>query len=269
MSEDLFERYRVRGNSFRLDELDPGDKAGFDCEKACDVLNHNRDKIAELQNRLMAEKSQALLVILQAMDTGGKDPTIRDVLDRVNSQACRVTKFKKENDQDKRYDHLRRFHLAVPAKGEMGVFNRAYYDDLIRDHAHDEKSEAELAVPYRQINDFERLLDEERVRVIKIFLHISKEEQKRRLQERIEDPERHWELSESDFRERKFWDGYMRAYEHAIRTTNTEWAPWFAVPSDVRWFRDAAASEIIARALEELDPQYPPPKIDLSKVELD
>jgi PPK2 family polyphosphate:nucleotide phosphotransferase len=264
------ERYRVEPKEdFRLSRLDPGETFGVDEAEACRILDGNRERIAELQNRLYAESERSLLIVLQSMDTGGKDPIIRDVLNRANSQACKVTAFKRASKEHKKQDRLRRFHLAMPDKGEIAVFNRAYYDDIVGNHAHGEASEERLETVYRQIREFERMLHEEQIEIIKLYLHLSKAEQKRRLEERISDPTRQWELSEADFRERQYWEGYMAAYERAIRDTNTEWAPWYVLPADNRWFRDAAASEVIARALERMDPQFPPPEVDLSKVKLE
>lgn len=257
-----------QGDRFRLDAYDPAATPGMDEQKAAETLERNRVRIAELQNTLYAEGERALLVILQAMDTGGKDPIIRDVLYLANPQACRVTAFKRATKLEKKRDRFWRFHLEMPGSGEIGVFNRAYYDDAIKEHAHEELDEAELQRSYRQTNLFEQTLAETDITILKLFLHISKDEQKRRLKDRMEDPARQWELSESDFKEREFWDGYMKAYESAIRHTNTDWARWYVIPSDRSWFRDAAASAIILGALERMNPQYPPPKVDLSAVEL-
>jgi polyphosphate kinase 2 (PPK2 family) len=155
----------------------------------------------------------------------------------------------------------------MPLKGEIAVFNRSYFDDIIRQDAHEDLAPEERESHYRQFNLFEELLSDSGISVIKVFLHISKDEQRRRLQERIDNPSRHWELSESDFKERKYWDGYMRAYESLIRATHKDHAPWFLIPADNRTFRDAAASALFRDALERLDPHYPRPKIDLSKIE--
>ena len=252
---------------FRLSDYDPGDTGGMDDSAAERLLHENRSRIAELQNVLYAEKKQSLLIVLQSMDTGGKDPIIRDVLDQVNSQGTRVTHFKKPQGEEERRDRYWRFHKAMPLRGEIAVFNRSYYDDIIREDAHGDLSKTDRESHYRQFNLFEELLSASGISVIKIFLHISKEEQRRRLQERIDNPSRHWELSESDFKERKYWDGYMRAYESLIRATEKDHAPWFLIPADNKMFRDAIASAIFRNALERLDPQYPPPKIDLSKIE--
>ena len=257
----------ISPTEFRLSAYDPDDTFGMDERECMRLFDENRPRIAELQNVLYAEKKQSLLIVLEAMDTGGKDPVVRDVLSAANPQACRVTAFKRESSSEKQRDHLWRFHQHVPADGEIGVFNRSYYDETIADDAHGDLTEKLRASRYEQIRSFERMLTEDNVTILKMFLHISKDEQRHRLQERIDDPSRHWELSESDFKERKYWDGYMRAYETAIRQTHAEHAPWHVVPSDCKWFRDAAASKLILETLERMAPQYPPAKVDLNNIE--
>ena len=257
-----------KGDAFVLGKYDPSDTHGFDERKAEETLHRNQQRIAELQNVLYAESERSLLVILQSMDTGGKDPIIRDVLRLVNPQASRVTAFKQASKAEQKRGHFWRFFNEVPGRGEIGVFNRSYYDDVINRHAHDRADQQELEDGYKRIRLFEQFLTSTDTTLIKIFLHISKAEQKRRLRGRMDDPTRQWELSEADFEERKFWDGYMRAYESIIRATNVDYAPWYVITSDKSWFRDAAASIIVATALERMDPKFPPPSVDLSKVEL-
>jgi PPK2 family polyphosphate:nucleotide phosphotransferase len=248
------DQFRVPNEGFRLADHDPANTHGLDEHRCEDILAKNRKRIAELQNTLYAEKKRSLLVVLQSMDTAGKDPIIRDVLDLANSQATRVT-------------HFWRFHKKIPAMGEIGVFNRSYYDEIIAADAHDELPDEERRRWYREFLLFEELLASEGIWIVKIFLHIDKDEQRRRLQERIDDPTRQWELSKKDFSEREFWYGYMRAYESVLRNTTRDFAPWFLIPSNKKWFRDAAASIIIADALERIDPKFPPPKIDLNDID--
>ena len=257
-----------KGDAFVLSKYDPSDTYGFDERTAEETLHRNQQRIAELQNVLYAESERSLLVILQSMDTGGKDPIIRDVLRLVNPQASRVTAFKQASKAEKKRGHFWRFFKEIPGRGEIGVFNRSYYDDVINRHAHDLTDQGELEERYKRIRLFEEFLTGTDTTLIKIFLHISKAEQKRRLQGRMDDPTRHWELSEADFEERKYWDGYMRAYESIIRATNVDYAPWYVITSDKSWFRDAAASIIFSTALERMDPKFPPASVDLSKVEL-
>ena len=257
-----------QGDAFVLAKYDPSDTLGFDERKAEETLHENQQRIAELQNVLYAESERSLLVILQSMDTGGKDPIIRDVLRLVNPQASRVTAFKQASKAEEKRGQFWRFFKEIPGRGEIGVFNRSYYDDVINRHAHGLIEQEELEDRYKRIRLFEQFVTCTDTMLVKIFLHISKDEQKRRLRGRMDDPARQWELSEADFEERKFWDGYMRAYESIIRATNVDHAPWYVINSDRSWFRDAAASMIIATALERMDPKFPPPSVDLSKVEL-
>jgi PPK2 family polyphosphate:nucleotide phosphotransferase len=257
-----------QGDAFELSQYDPESTLDTSEADAHAMLERNRQRIAESQNVLYAESKRSLLVVLQSMDTGGKDPIIRDVLSAANPQACRVTAFKKASKSEKKRGPFWRFYLDAPALGEIGVFNRSYYEDPIHQHAHDAIEPRGREAVYSRILLFEKLLVESGTRVIKIFLHISKEEQKRRLRARMDNPERHWELSAADFEERKHWDGYMRAYEEIIRETNVDYAPWYVIPSDKSWFRDAAASQIIAGILERMNPKFPPADVDLSAVEL-
>src|SRR4051794_1323123 len=212
----------TKGDAFDLRNHHPADTHQSSEGDMHTVLKRNQQRIAELQNVLYAESKRSLLVVLQSMDTGGKDPIIRDVLSAGNPQACRVTAFKKASESEKKRGPFWRFYLDAPALGEIGVFNRSYYDDPIHQHAHDAIEPREREAVYSRILLFEKLLVESGTMVIKIFLHISKEEQKRRLRARMDDPERHWELSAADFEERKHWDGYMRAYEETIRGTNVD-----------------------------------------------
>ncbi len=257
----------VNPADFELSDYDPSDTRGLSEGECEQILAANRLRIAELQNVLYAGKERSLLLVLQATDTAGKDPIIRDVLSATNPQACRVTAFKATSKSEERRDRLWRFHNHVPAAGEIGVFNRSYYDEIIAADAHNELDESEAERRYEQIRSFERMLAADDIEIVKLFLHISKDEQRHRLQERIDDPQRHWELSESDFRERQYWDGYMRAYESAIRRTHADHARWYVITSDRKWFRDAAASELIRQVLDGMGLEYPPPKVDLSKVE--
>lgn len=261
------DRFRIPSN-FRLAEVDQKLTHGMSEARSQEILEHNRKRIAELQNALYAEAKRSLLIVLQSMDTGGKDPIIRDVLSAANPQACRVTAFKKPSESEAKRDRFWRFHEAVPAKGEMGVFNRSYFDEVIHNAAHEEIDDEARHRYYGQTRKFEQLLVESEITIIKIYLHISNEEQRKRLQERMAEPTRHWELSEADFKERKFWDGYMRAYEDMIRHTDDDASPWYLIPADHKWYRDAAASIIISGALERMNPQFPPSEVDLSKVEL-
>ena len=263
---DCMESFRVPVEGFRLADVDPAATHTVHSAAIGSTLDENRHKIAELQNVLYAERKQSLLVILQSMDTGGKDPIIRDVLNLTNPQACRAVAFKKPAGIEESHDMFWRFHRAMAEKGEIVVFNRSWYDSMIAAHAHGDMNDEKLNHLCDQIRAFEYIMSNQHILLVKIFLHISKDEQRRRLQERIDDPTRHWELSEADFSERRYWDNYMKAYESAIRLTNTDAAPWYLIPADHRHYRDAAASVIIRHALESLSPQFPPAKFDLADI---
>jgi PPK2 family polyphosphate:nucleotide phosphotransferase len=255
--------------SVRLGGIDPEDTGGQTEAEASQEFERCAVRIAELQDVLYAQSERAVLIILQSMDTGGKDPAIREVMYRVNPQGCQVRAFKKASKEEAEHDFLWRFHRWTPGRGMIGVFNRSYYEDVLGTRVHREISNQDCTRRYEDINTFERMLAREGTRILKFFFHISKDEQKRRLRKRMENPDKQWELSEKDFSERKLWDEYMRAYEDAISATSTEWAPWHVLPADRDWFRNWAVAHIIVEALESLDLKYPPPEVDLNRVTLD
>ncbi|HTT25362.1 MAG TPA: polyphosphate kinase 2 family protein [Thermoplasmata archaeon] len=258
--------YLVRpGTSAGLPRADPKDTSGFagvkdDGRKELDRL---RARLEALQELLCAEQKHAALVVLQGMDTAGKDGTIRRVFEGVNPQGVRVAAFKSPTPRELTHDFLWRVHAQVPARGEMVLFNRSHYEDVLVPRVHGLISRAECARRYREINEFERGLTEEGTTVLKFFLHISKGEQKRRLNERLDDPTKHWKFREADLRERRFWSAYMAAYEEALTRTSTAWAPWCVVPSDHKWYRDLIVSERIVDSLEALKMRYPPLLVEL------
>ena len=215
-------------------------------------------RLTELQELLYAEHAHALLVVLQGMDSAGKDGTIRRVFEGVNPQGVRVASFKAPTPPEVDRDFLWRVHAVVPGRGEMVLFNRSHYEDVLVERAHGLQSRPTWERRYRAINDFERMLVEEGTTVLKFFLHISREEQKRRLEARLEDRTKHWKFRAADLKERRRWSAYARAYEEAISKTSTSPAPWFVIPSDHKWFRDLAISGQIVAALESLRMRYPP-----------
>lgn len=219
-----------------------------------DVMHREMFKI---QNRLFAEGRQAMLIVLQAMDTGGKDGTIRDVMHGFNPQGCRVVSFKTPNSAEIKHDFLWRIHQAVPARGEIVIFNRSHYGDILSVSVYNLLPEERWSKRYGHINDFERMLRDEGVRTLKLYLHISKDEQKRRLDERILNPQKHWKFSKNDYEERKNWDRNMEAYEQVLEGCSTEWAPWYVVPADVKWYRNWVVGKIITGILREMDPKFP------------
>jgi PPK2 family polyphosphate:nucleotide phosphotransferase len=200
------------------------------------------------------------------MDTGGKDGTIRHVMSGLNPTGCTVTSFKVPSEEERDHDYLWRIHNAVPARGMIGVFNRSHYEDVLVVRVHGLVPKKVWAARYRQINDFERTLNENGVKILKFFLHISKKEQAERLRERIRDKSKNWKFSEADVRERRLWGSYQKAFEDALERCSTPWAPWHVVPADRKWVRDALVARAMVKALEGLRLRYPKAKTDLSKI---
>ncbi len=222
-----------------------------------------RDDIIELQRRFYAEGKHKLLIVLQAMDAGGKDGTIRHVFRGVNPQGVRVTSFKAPSREELAHDFLWRIHKAVPAKGMFGVFNRSHYEDVLVVRVHDLVPESAWRPRFEMINDFERMLVETGTTILKYYLHISKQEQRKRFQARLDDPSKNWKFSKEDLEKRELWDDYMVAYEEMLQKTTTDWAPWSVIPSDQKWYRNLAITRQIANTLRELDPTYPSPEQDI------
>ena len=223
-------------------------------------------QLLKLQELLYAESQHALLIILQGMDTCGKDGTIRRVMEGVNVQGCDVVSFKVPTADELSRDFLWRAHKAVPSKGKIGIFNRSHYEDILVVRVHNLVPEPVWTQRYQQINDFERMLVENGTVVLKFFLHISKDEQKERLEDRINDPTKHWKVMESDIRERAYWDDYMQAYQVMLQKCSTDWAPWYIIPANKKWYRNLVITECIVEALKKLDMQYPEPAIDVTKL---
>ncbi len=267
---DMRKRFIVEpGTRVRLSGIDPGDTPGFadKCE-AEETLARNIQRLAKLQYRLHAEGRRAVLVILQAMDAGGKDGTIRHVMSGLNPQGCRVTSFKAPSAEELAHDFLWRIHAAVPAKGEIGIFNRSHYEDVLVVRVKSLVPRAVWSRRYDEINAFERILAAGDVTVLKFFLHISSDEQKRRLEERLDDKTKNWKISPSDVTERARWGEYMRAYEAALSKCSTDAAPWFVIPSNRKWFRNLAVSQIIVETLKSMAPKFPKPSFDVSKLKI-
>jgi PPK2 family polyphosphate:nucleotide phosphotransferase len=238
-------------------------------KQALPELEKRRKKLYELQYLLHAAKSQSLLIVLQAMDAGGKDGTIRHVMAGLNPQGCRVTSFKVPTEEELAHDYLWRIHRAVPGKGEIGIFNRSHYGDVLVVRVHNLVPKREWSKRYEQINAFEKILAENGVTIVKFFLHISKDEQKRRLQQRLDDSSKHWKVSPADFEERQYWDDYVKAHEDALTKCSTPWAPWYVIPADHKWFRNLVVADILVSTLQDMDMRFPKSKLDLSKFVLD
>ena len=228
-------------------------------------LKKLRKQLLELQELLYAESRHALLIILQGMDTCGKDGTIRNVMADINVQGCDVFNFKVPSAEERSHDFLWRAHKVVPAKGKIGIFNRSHYGDVLVVRVHNLVPEQVWSKRYQQINDFERMLVESGTVVLKFFLHISKDEQKARLESRMSDPTKHWKITEADIRERAYWDDYMQAYEVMLQKCSTDWAPWHVIPANKKWYRNLVITECIVEALKKLDMQYPEPSVDITQ----
>ncbi len=254
-------RWRVApGSTVHLGKIDPrstdgapGDKAGTE-----PVLENLHGQLAGLQERLYAEGERSLLVVLQAIDAGGKDGTVKHLFRGLNPAGCRVVSFKVPSEEERSHDFLWRVHAKTPARGEVALFNRSHYEDVLVVRVHDLVPEAVWRPRYDLINDFEANLVASGTRIVKLYLHISREEQAERLQARIDDPTKRWKFRKADLVERAFWDDYMAAFEEAIGATSTASAPWYVVPADRKWYRNWAVSRILVETLDDMSPQYPP-----------
>lgn len=223
-------------------------------------------RLNELHNRLWAEARRSVILVLQGMDASGKDGTIRRVLSGLNPQGCTVTNFKVPTDLQLAHDYLWRVHDNAPARGLLGVWNRSHYEDVVAARMLGLIDDDRCHRRYRHIREFERMLHDEGTHMVKVFLHISKDEQRQRLQARIDDPTKNWKFQKSDLEARRQWDQYQLRYEEALAETSTEWAPWYVVPSDRKWVRDVAVAELLIRVLEEIDPRIPDPEPGLEGI---
>ena len=262
------EQFRAEpGKKVDLSDHDPGYRRDFDGRKdAKSALKKNVERLRELQYLLYAEDRRALLIVLQAMDAGGKDGTIRRVMGPINPQGCRVTSFKAPSDEELAHDYLWRVHKAVPRRGMIGVFNRSHYEDVLVVRVRELVAKSVWSKRYEHINAFEKLLADNDVHILTFFLHISRAEQLERFKKRLEDPRKQWKANPQDFEERKLWDDYMRAYEDALTKCSTEHAPWFIIPSDCKWYRNLVVSQIIVETLEGLDMKLPEAEFDVSDI---
>jgi PPK2 family polyphosphate:nucleotide phosphotransferase len=257
MTIDL-EQYKVQpGEHIRLKEIDPKATAGFEGDKGegKDVLDDLTGRLEILQEQLYAEHKHGLLIVLQGMDTSGKDGTIQHVFEGVNPQGVRVASFKVPTPIELDHDYLWRIHQQAPAKGEIVIFNRSHYEDVLVVRVHELVPGKVWQKRYGQINDFERLLTDSDTIILKFFLHISKEEQKERLLDRLKEPDKRWKFNPGDLKERDLWNDYQHAYEDAMAMTSSEWAPWYIVPADHKWFRNLVVANTIVQTLEKLNPK--------------
>jgi len=271
LASDILKRYRIKkGDSFKLADIDPGDTAALDIEKAeaKALLAEGVKRLAKLQERLYAEHQWAILVVLQGLDTAGKDGVIRHVMSGVNPQGCDVHSFKAPSQLELDHDFLWRAAVALPRRGHIGIFNRSYYEEVLVVRVHPELLERQGLPPslitkniwserFDDINAFERHLVRNGIVPLKFYLHISKAEQRKRLVARIDDPDKRWKFNLADLEERKVWEPYVGAYEEMIRGTATEDAPWYVVPADHKWFTRLVVSAAVVERLEQIDPQFP------------
>ncbi|MBD2039981.1 polyphosphate kinase 2 family protein [Microcoleus sp. FACHB-672] len=266
--EPDYPRYRVYpGQPISLANLDPNASEKYQKKKHVEKqLEKQRLRLKNLQERLYAEHKRSLLIVLQAMDTGGKDGTIKHVFGGLNPQGCQVWSFKKPSDEEFNHDFLWRYHQRAPQRGMISIFNRSHYEDVLVVRVKQLVAENVWRERYHLINEFEHMLSLNNIAVVKFFLHISKDEQKRRLESRIEDPDKHWKFSSNDLKERQFWDDYQAAFEDMINNCSTAYAPWYIVPANNKWYRNLVVARVIADTLEAMNPQYPPAEIGLENI---
>jgi PPK2 family polyphosphate:nucleotide phosphotransferase len=247
------------GEPADLAKRDPGDRLGLtDKEAGLEHLAELVTRIGALQYRLAAEGRRSLLLVLQGLDASGKDGTVRHILTGVSPQSWRIVSFKQPTLTELSHDYLWRVHAACPARGEVGIFNRSHYEDLVTAHVRGLAPASVLKKRPRQVREFERMLTEEGTAIVKVFLNVSADEQRERLQERLTDPEKAWKFSAADIQDRALRSAYLDAYEKIISETSTTFAPWYVVPADHNWIRNLAVAELLAHALQKLDPQLPP-----------
>ena len=265
---NYLERFRVLpGAKVKLKDIEPAFKGHHENhEQAAEELEHYQKRLRELQGLLYVERQGSLLICLQAMDAGGKDGTIRHVLAAMNPQGCRVAAFRQPSAEEEAHDFLWRVHRAAPARGEVVIFNRSHYEDVLVVRVHNLVPKDVWSGRYEQINTFEKGLVEHHTQILKFYLHISKKEQLTRFKERLDDPTKQWKISEADYKEQSFWGDYMAAYDDALSRCSTEHAPWFVIPADHKWFRNLAVAQIIVEHLERLKMNYPQPTVDIEHI---
>jgi PPK2 family polyphosphate:nucleotide phosphotransferase len=256
---DFREALRVKpGARVRLERRDHGQTFGWDKESAAPELAKQLARLTELQDRFWAEAKRSILVVLQGIDAAGKDGTIHKVMEAFNPQGCPVTSFKVPSPEELAHDYLWRVHQKVPRKGEIGIFNRSHYEEVLVVRVHGLMPRKVWSARYAQINDFERILADNGTTLVKFFLAIDKDEQRDRFQARYDDPTKRWKFSMGDLEERKLWDDYQAAFDDALSKTSTRLAPWYVIPANRNWFRNLAVATILADTISALKPTYPP-----------
>jgi PPK2 family polyphosphate:nucleotide phosphotransferase len=260
-------RAQLRDGQFRMVDVDPDSTPGLKKRKhARKEMEKSHEKLFSLQERLFAESKRSVLVVLQAMDTGGKDGTVTHVMGHLNPQGVHITTFKQPTPEEKRHGFLWRIRKALPDPGVVGIFNRSHYEDVLIARVHALADLKVIERRYQLINEFEKQVVKSGTTVIKFCLHISYDEQRRRLLDRLDDPNKHWKFHETDINERRFWDDYMSAYGIAITKCSTPWAPWYVIPADDKDYRNWAVARIVSETLEDMDPQYPKPKLNIPRL---
>jgi len=257
------------GSRIKLGEIDPSDTHGHEKAAAAEQLQKNLDRMSVLQYLLYAESKRSLLVVLQGIDAGGKDGTIQHVMSGLNPQGVRVTSFKVPEGAEKRHDYLWRVHSAVPEFGQIGIFNRSHYEDVLVVRVHKLVPKPVWEKRYSQINDFERMLTDNGTRIVKLLLYIDKDEQAKRFRERLDDKQKNWKFSPADLKEREHWDEYISAYQDMLRNCSTKNAPWYVIPANKKWFRNLAVSQIMREELESMHLRHPEPVADLSAIKFE
>jgi PPK2 family polyphosphate:nucleotide phosphotransferase len=258
------------GSKLKLAELDPSYKGDEkSAETAAAATERYRQKLADMQKLLYAERRRSLLVVLQAPDAGGKDGTITHVTGAWNPQGASVAGFKQPTPREEAHDFLWRVHIHTPALGEIAIFNRSHYEEVLITRVHKLINKSTCKTRYEQICEFEAQLADSHTHIVKFFLHISKDEQLARFEQRLDDPTRNWKISEDDYKERPFWDDYVAAYEDALSATSVKGAPWYVIPANHKWFRNLAVSQILAATMEDFHMSYPKPSVDLEKIRRD
>ncbi|MFN8518028.1 MAG: polyphosphate kinase 2 family protein [Chloroflexota bacterium] len=261
------DRLRVApGSKVDLDHFDASESLGWDKEGAAAQQAEHEAHLTELQERLWAEGRHRLLVVLQGIDAAGKDGTIRHVMDAFNPQGCNVVGFKQPSPVELAHDYLWRIHPHVPPKGQIAIFNRSHYEDVLVVRVHDLVPKSVWGRRYRHINEFERMLVDEGTTIVKLFLYIDRDEQRERLQARLDDPDKRWKFSTGDLGERELWPDYIQAFEDVLERTSTEWAPWYLIPANRKWFRNLAVAHILGETLDALDPRFPQPEEGLEDI---
>ena len=268
MKKSVRERLRAQPvrNRFSLDAIDPGETHGMTKAKAARDLEKEAARLSELQERLYAEGRRSLLLVLQGTDTSGKDGTVSHVIRAMNPQGCRITSFKQPTAEERRHDFLWRIRRALPPPRYLGVFNRSHYEDVGVVRVHNLVPPRVWRARYEKINNFERQATRRGITIVKVFLHISFEEQSRRLLARLDDPTKRWKFERKDVDEREYWSDYIAAYNDAIARCSTKAVPWYVVPADHKWYRNWAVGRLLIETLEDMDPQYPQPKLPIKEL---